>query len=81
MLPWDGQIRSRNPDAGIWLEQNFLLASDKYWKEKHLQNNRTGCINYYAVVPRGNCSFSEKVSTMLLVSFCYVVFPYIFGSS
>ncbi|KAL3989661.1 Ring finger domain family protein [Acanthocheilonema viteae] len=23
-------------------------------------NNRTGCINYYAVVPRGNCSFSEK---------------------
>uniref|UniRef100_A0A8R1TRY6 RING-type domain-containing protein n=1 Tax=Onchocerca volvulus TaxID=6282 RepID=A0A8R1TRY6_ONCVO len=23
-------------------------------------NNRTGCFNYYAVVPRGNCSFSEK---------------------
>uniref|UniRef100_A0AAF5RXG9 RING-type domain-containing protein n=2 Tax=Wuchereria bancrofti TaxID=6293 RepID=A0AAF5RXG9_WUCBA len=23
-------------------------------------NNRTGCISYYAVVPRGNCSFSEK---------------------
>ncbi|VDK88445.1 unnamed protein product [Litomosoides sigmodontis] len=23
-------------------------------------NNRTGCIKYYAVVPRGNCSFSEK---------------------
>uniref|UniRef100_A0A915PRF9 RING-type domain-containing protein n=1 Tax=Setaria digitata TaxID=48799 RepID=A0A915PRF9_9BILA len=55
-----GQIRSRNPGAGIWLEQNFLLARDKYWIEKHLQNNRTGCISYYAVVPRGNCSFSEK---------------------
>ncbi|VDN03446.1 unnamed protein product [Thelazia callipaeda] len=23
-------------------------------------NNRTGCVHYYAVVPRGNCSFSEK---------------------